>query len=154
HWPEWIRQEFSYRVRRTCLNTVEFDLQTAATPFRRGRDLIRSWNRKRAEEALLSLSFDPGDVSAGDRVQYEFGVVAPADGESLAISTERLSIGTGETRDEVIRTGDGARFYRVPATRLASKAKRQRKVSPSAKVGERAGSEWIRIDDTLTPALK
>jgi predicted ATPase len=135
-------------------NAVEFDLQMAATPFRRGRDLIRSWNKRGTEEALLSLSFDPGDVSAGDRVQYEFGIVAPGDGESLTISTERLFVAAVETRDEVIRTEDGARFYRVPPTRVASKAKRQRKISPSAKVGERAGSDWIRIEDSSTPALK
>jgi hypothetical protein len=135
-------------------NTVEYDLQMAATPFHRGRDLIRSWNKKGTEEALLSLSFDPGDVSAGDRVQYAFGTVAPGDGESLAIHTERLFVGAGETRDDVIRTEEGARFYRVPPTRIASKAKRQRRISPSAKIGERVGSDWIRIDDSSTPALK
>lgn len=135
-------------------NTIEFDLQTAATPFRRGRDLVRGWDNTGAVEASLSLSFDPGDVSAGDVVKYQFGIHAPKDGEALELSMERLVVEAGETSTELIRTESGARFYRVPPTRTAGRIKGQRKTRPSGAIGERVGSDWIRIDDTSTPALK
>ena len=135
-------------------NAVEINLQQAAKPFRRGRDLIRSWNGRRTVEALLSLRFDPGDVSAGTIVRYDFGITAPGDGESLSISTERLLVGDEDSPEEIVYTEDETRFYRVPPTRIASKVKRQSRVSKAAKVGERSGSDWIRVDDSSTPALK
>jgi predicted ATPase len=133
-------------------NAIEVDLQVAASPFRRGRDIIRSWTGLPEDEAILTLQFDPGDVSAGDRVCYEFGVAAPEDGEVLKISSERLWVESGDSRTDVIRTEHGARFYRVPPTRPTGRAKGQRSVRRSA--GERMGSDWIRIDDPFTPALK
>lgn len=135
-------------------NAIEFDVQTAAAPFRRGRDLIRGWTSAGTAEALICLTFDPGDVSAGDSVHYEFGVAAPGDGETLEISTERLWVESGETRTDLIRTDDGARFYRVPPTRLAGRAKGQKKLPNAVTVGQRAGSDWIRLEDSTTPALK
>lgn len=134
-------------------NTFEHDLQAAALPFRRGRDVIQAWSVRSGGEAVLSVDFDPGDVSAGDRVHYELGIAAPGDGESLEISTERLSVGSTDALEDVIRTTDGVRLYRVPPTRRATLAKRQRKVAPSATVGERPGSDWIRISDSSTPAI-
>jgi predicted ATPase len=135
-------------------NTMEFDLHAAAMPFRRGRDVVRGWDGGRDVEASLSLQFDPGDVSAGDVVSYEIGISAPNDGGALEISTERLSVEAGEVKTDVIRTDDGARLYRVPPTRIAGKIKGQRKVSSAQTVGERIGSDWIRIDDAWSPALK
>ena len=135
-------------------NAVEIDLQQAAKPFRRGRDLIRSWNGRRTVEALLSLRFDPGDVSAGTIVRYDFGITAPGDGESLSISTERLLVGDEDSPEVIVYTEDATRFYRVPPTRIASKVKGRSRVSKTAKIGERFGSDWIRVDDSSTPALK
>lgn len=134
-------------------NTLEFDLNVAAASFQRGRDVIHGWTRER-DEASLALTFDPGDVSAGDVVSYEIGMSASLEGEVLEISTERLSVQAGEVTTEVIRTEDNVRFYRVPPTRISGKLKGQRVKSKPTTAGERDGSEWIRIDDSATPALK
>lgn len=134
-------------------NTLEFDLNIAAAPFQRGRDLIREWSNAGDVKASLSLSFDPEDVSAGDVVHYEIGVSAPNGGETLEISTEQLKIEAGEETTEVIRMEKEARLYRVPPTRSVGRIKGQRD-RPPASAGERDGSEWIRVDDAATAAIK
>lgn len=135
--------------------TVEFDLQFASNQFRRGRDVIRNWMGVAGDEASLSLTFDPGDVSAGDSVHYEIGVSAPGNGEDLLISSERLWAMSGETRTDVIRSEEGLRFYRVPATRLPGRVKGQRPPrSGRTSAGERAGTDWIRVEDPFVPAIK
>jgi predicted ATPase len=134
-------------------NCIETDLPTAIAPFRRGRDLIRGWERDTNAEARISLSFDPEDVSAGDIVNYELGFQAPSEDE-VVFSHEKLMVQAGEISTEIIRTEAASRFYRVPPTRLKGAVKGQRRKSPTNIVGERESSEWIKLNDHTAPAIK
>lgn len=131
---------------------LESDVRTAGAPFRRGRDLIRGW-RSDSDEAVLALTFAPGDVSAGDSVEYSMGISAGDDGDAIEIASEALSVKFGAESTEIIRTVDGVRMFRVPSTRLRGQVKGAR-VRPRSAVGEREAGEWTRVDDRLTPALK
>lgn len=133
-------------------NALEFDVRFASVPFRRGRDAIRGWRRE-SDTAVLSLTFDPGDVSAGDRVEYMLGLSAGEGGDSLEIASEALSVVFGDSTTEIIKTDDGVRAFRIPPTRQRGRVKGSRIRRPTA-VGEREPGEWTRVDDRTTPALK
>lgn len=134
-------------------NCIETDLPSSIAPFRRGRDLIRGWDRDTNAEARISLAFDPEDVSAGDVVDYELGFQAPTEDE-VALSHEKLTVQAGEISTEIIRTEGTSRFYRVPPTRLKGAVKGQRRKWPTRIGGERESSEWIKLDDHTAPAIK
>lgn len=133
-------------------NAVESDLATATSGFQRGRDLVHSWTRA-TSEAVLSLEYAPGDVSAGDRLTYEFGVKADSEGERLRISRERLSSHTADEETRLIDTMDEVRTYRVPPT-VGTVKKRPSRSRRSPRDASSAGESWIRISDDESPALR
>lgn len=133
-------------------NTVESDLAKATSLFQRGRDLVHSWTRAKSE-AVLSLEYAPGDVSAGDRLAYEFGLRTDADGDRLRISRERLSAYTADEETRLIDTMDEVRTYRVPSTVGTVKERSphsRRKPRDASFVAE----SWLKMSDNESPALR
>lgn len=138
-------------------NTIESDLLQASVPFRRGRDVIHNWGRKRKNQAFLKLDFDPGDVSAGDLLVYELGIQADEEGDKLGVSYESLISFFGDEKSEIIRTGDNIRTCRVPIALPEAKPVSHRRSTQRTKNAKpeyvKPEYQWLKLPDPIALGL-